>query len=93
MEETKDYLKIGALRINKKKILFFYVDITGRITLDLENFPHRVIFLSEPIQQTQTMRDVCAPYDITVKLPIALFEEFRIYLNAESQRLDGDNEI
>lgn len=89
----KEYLKIGALRIKKEKILFFFVDITGRITLTLEKFPYKIIMVSEPIKQSQSTHDICAPYDITVKLPIALFEELRIYLNAESDRLDGDNEI
>lgn len=89
----KEYLKIGALRINKERIQFFHVDITGRILLTLAEFPYKIIILSEPIQQTQTTNDICAPYDITVKLPIALFEEFRIYLNSESDRFDGDSEI
>lgn len=88
----KEYLKIGALRINKEKIQLFFVDITGRIQLHLEHFPYKIVFVSEPIQQTRTIHDVCVPYDITVKLPIALFEELRIYLNAESERLDGDEE-
>lgn len=91
MKETKDYLKIGTLRINKKKILFFMIQ-HGKIELVLENYLKRIVILETKDPLSHTEFDMCAPYDVIARIPIALFDELKIYLNAESQRLDKDDE-
>lgn len=91
MEDKKQYLKIGSLRIQRSKILFFNLE-SGHIELVLENYLRRIIITETQDPQSRTEFDVCVPYDITVKLPTALYKELGIYLATESQRLSGDQE-
>jgi hypothetical protein len=91
MEETKKYLKIGSLCIQKNKILFFHVQ-KGAIMLTLENYFRRIAIYETMDPLSHTKDEICVPYDTIIKLPVALFEALKIYLRTESQRLDGDKE-